>query len=169
LRGIRALDPDRPGQGLSDPIEHPPNRYRETAVAWVDRLLDTLELDTTTLLGHSGGGAWAQWYALAHLNRVKRLVLINPPALPKTRVALPLRLSATPGGGNLLSRLMPPSPKALLRLASCMGVTLTDATELDRLRERAETEVAEPELWGTIFTLLQSWGRSFIRRAARPR
>ena len=55
LHGVQAIAPDRPGVGLSDPIDLPYDRYRETAVAWLDRLLDTLELDTTTLLGHSGG------------------------------------------------------------------------------------------------------------------
>jgi pimeloyl-ACP methyl ester carboxylesterase len=121
LRGVRALALDRPGQGLSDPIDLPRDRYSQTAVAWLDGLLDTLELDTTALLGHSGGGLWALWYALAHPDRVKRLVLIGPPAFPKTRCPLPIRLIATPGMGELLSRLVPPSPKSVLQFASSMG------------------------------------------------
>ena len=47
----------------------PRDRFREAAVTWVDRLLDALELDTTALLGHSMGGLWALWYALAHPDR----------------------------------------------------------------------------------------------------
>jgi SAM-dependent methyltransferase len=31
--------------------------------------------------------------------------------------------------------------------------------ELDSLRREAETELAEPDRWGTTFTLIQSWGR----------
>jgi pimeloyl-ACP methyl ester carboxylesterase len=121
LQGVRAIAPDRPGVGLSDPIDHPAGRYRETAVAWLDRLLDTLELDATTLLGHSGGGVWALWYALAHPDRVKRLVLLGVPTLPKTRCPLPIRLVGTPGLGRLLARLAPPSPASVLRLASSVG------------------------------------------------
>jgi pimeloyl-ACP methyl ester carboxylesterase len=121
LHGVRAIAPDRPGVGLSDPLDLPPDRYRQAAVAWLDRLLDTLELDATTLLGHSGGGVWALWYALAHPDRVQRLVLLGVPALPKTRCPLPIRLIATPGLGRLLSRLSPPSPKATLRFAGAMG------------------------------------------------
>jgi pimeloyl-ACP methyl ester carboxylesterase len=117
LHGVRAIAPDRPGVGLSDPIDLPQDRYREAAVAWLDRLLDTLELDTTTLLGHSGGAMWALWYALAHPDRIKRLVLLGPPAVPKTRCPLPLRLATTPVVGQLLSRLVPPSPKSTLRFA----------------------------------------------------
>jgi pimeloyl-ACP methyl ester carboxylesterase len=55
LHGVRAIAPDRPGVGLSDPIDFPEGRYRQTAVAWLDRLLDTLELDAITLLGPLGG------------------------------------------------------------------------------------------------------------------
>jgi pimeloyl-ACP methyl ester carboxylesterase len=131
LHGVRAIAPDLPGVGLSDPIELPADRYRETAVAWLDRLLDTLELDATTLVGHSGGGVWALWYALAHPDRVRRLVLIGPPALPKTSCPLPMRLIATPGVGALLPRLDPPTPKSVLRLASAMGERATLARRPD--------------------------------------
>ena len=125
LHGVRAIAPDLPGVGLSDPIDLPADRYRETAVAWLDGLLDTLELDATTLVGHSGGGVWALWYALAHPDRVRRLVLIGPPALPKTSCPLPMRLVATPGVGALLPRLAPPSPKSVLQLARVMGEQAT--------------------------------------------
>jgi pimeloyl-ACP methyl ester carboxylesterase len=131
LHGVRAIACDRPGVGLSDPVDLPGDRYRERAVAWLDRLLDTLELDATTLLGHSGGGVWALWYALAHPDRVERLVLLGVPTLPETRCPLPIRLVATPGLGRLLSRLAPPSPRSLLRLASVMGEKDTIARHPD--------------------------------------
>ena len=105
LNGVRAIAPDRPRGGAERPIDFPEGRYRQTAVAWLDRLLDALELDATTLLGHCGGGVWALWYALAHPDRVKRLVLLDVPTLPKTRCPLPIRLVGTPGLGQLLSRL----------------------------------------------------------------
>jgi pimeloyl-ACP methyl ester carboxylesterase len=117
LHGVHAIAPDRPGVGLSDLVDLPRDRYREAAVAWLDRLLDTLELDATTLLGHSGGGVVALWYALAHPDRVQRLVLLGVPTLPGTRCPLPIRLIATPGLGRLLARLAPPSPASVLRFA----------------------------------------------------
>jgi pimeloyl-ACP methyl ester carboxylesterase len=117
LHGVHAIAPDRPGIGLSDPLDLPADRYREAAVAWLGRLLDTLGLDTTTLVGHSGGGVWALWYALAHPDRVERLVLLGVPTLPGTRCPPPIRLAATPGLGRLLSRLAPPNPTSMLRFA----------------------------------------------------
>src|SRR6266487_4741867 len=114
LEGVRTLTPDRPGNGLSDPVGLPRNRYRETVVAWLDRFFDTLELESTALLGHSGGAMWALWYALAHPDRVTRLVLMGPPAVPNSRCPLPIRLMGTPGLAELLSRLVPPNPKSVL-------------------------------------------------------
>ena len=146
LHGVQATAPDLPGVGLSDPVDLPRAGYREAAVAWLDGLLDTLELPSAALVGHSGGGVWALWYALAHPDRVRRLVLLGPPALPGTRCPLPLRLATTPGMGALVSRLAPPSPKAVLRLASVMGerATLTARPDLvDLLVAEARDPVAD--------------------------
>jgi pimeloyl-ACP methyl ester carboxylesterase len=131
LEGMRALAPDLPGSGLSDPIDFSRGRYHATTVAWLDHLLDALELDTTALLGHSAGGVWALRYALAHPERVNRLVLIGPPTLPKTRCPLPYRLLATPGLGEVVSR-VPLSRKSVLRFAEFMGerATLADRPDL---------------------------------------
>ena len=104
LDGLHVVAADRPGQGLSDPIELPRAQFRESAVAWTDRLLDTLELRSTALVGHSGGALWALWYTLAHPDRVDRLVLFGPPTIPGTRCPVPLRVVATPGIGALLAR-----------------------------------------------------------------
>ena len=57
LDGVRALAPDLPARGLSDPLDLPRHRYRELAVAWLDGLLDSVELDAVALVGHSGGRA----------------------------------------------------------------------------------------------------------------
>lgn len=175
LEGVRAVAPDLPGVGLSDPIDLPRSRYRETAVAWLDRLLDTLELDATALLGHSGGGVWALWYALAHPDRVKRLVLIGVPAVPKTRCPLPVRLISTPGVGDLLSRLMPPNPKSVLRLASSLGEKATLAGHPDLVdllvavgRDPIANRVAKEEFRALVspFALLSPSG---WRRRSRVR
>jgi pimeloyl-ACP methyl ester carboxylesterase len=175
LHGVHAIAPDRPGVGLSDPADLPRDRYRETAVAWLDRLLDTLELDAATLVGHSGGGVWALWYALARPDRVKRLVLLGVPTLPKTRCPLPIRLVATPGLGQLLSRLAPPSPRSMLRLAAAVGEKDTLARHPDLVdllvaagRDPVTDRAAKAELRALLspFALLSPSG---FRRRDRVR
>jgi len=99
LNGIRAIAVDRPGFGLSDPSHRPPVD-REAAVTGLTAILDSLGLDQTALLGNSMGGTWALWYALAHPDRVTRLILLGaPPLLPGTRVPPPLLAVVTPTAG----------------------------------------------------------------------
>lgn len=131
LEDVRALAPDLPGSGLSDPVDLPRHGFHDATAAWLDCLLDALELERTALLGHSAGGVWALRYALAHPERVERLILIGPPSLPGTRCPLPYRLMATPGVRQLASRL-PPSPQSVLRFATFMGEreTLPEHPEL---------------------------------------
>jgi pimeloyl-ACP methyl ester carboxylesterase len=120
LHGVRAIAPDLPGAGLSDPLDRRRHHYFDDSVDWLDRLFDTLGLETVSLVGHSGGGVWALRYSLAHRTRVERLVLMGPPALPGTRCPLPHRLMAAPGLGRLIAR-VPPSRSSVLRFAASMG------------------------------------------------
>lgn len=123
LSEVRMVAVDRPGRGLSDPW--PPNApagVRSGAVSFVDHILTELGLQRTVLVGQSGGGIWALWYALASPERVSGLVLLgSTPLLPGTRAPAPFRLAATPIVGGLVSRLIKPSPKALVRLLSSVG------------------------------------------------
>ena len=175
LGGVRALAPDRPGHGLSDPIDLPRDRFRESVVEWLDQLLDTLDVDAPALLGHSAGGVWALWYALARPDRVQRLVVIAPPASPGTRCPLPIRLMATPGLGELMSRLAPPSQTSMLRFAKFMGEqqTLRRHPELIDLfvatgRNPTTDRVARAEL-RTLASPFALFSPSGFRRRARVR
>jgi pimeloyl-ACP methyl ester carboxylesterase len=141
----------------------------------VDSLLDTLELDTTALLGHSGGAMWALWYSLARPSRVTKLVLAGPPVLPNARCPFPLRLVATPGVGEALSRLAPPTRKSVLQIAGAMHeretlathpglVDLFVATGRDPIRDH--TGRAEIRVFASPLALLSPSG---FRRRSRVR
>lgn len=174
LNGFHVLAPDRPGQGLSDPVDLPRVRYRESAVAWFDRLLDALDAAQATLVGHSMGGVWALWYALARPERVRRLVLIGAPALPGTRAPLPYRLLATPGIGDLLGRI-PPTTGSVRQFARFMGerasierhpelLDLLVAAGRDPVAARVDRREAR-----VIVSPLALLGASGFRRGARVR
>jgi pimeloyl-ACP methyl ester carboxylesterase len=122
LENVRAVAVDRPGFGLSEPASVPRERFRDFAIEFVDEVLDALALEATAIAGNSMGGTWALWYALARPERVRRLVLLgSAPLLPGTSPPAPLRVTATPVAGELLTRLVKPNPQRLVRLMDAMG------------------------------------------------
>jgi pimeloyl-ACP methyl ester carboxylesterase len=95
----RVLAPDLPGFGRSDK----PNRsytlpfFQDTLI----ELLDELEIARATLAGHSLGGAIAQSIALAHPERVERLILVSGSLVARfQRPALTTVLYLVPGLGE---------------------------------------------------------------------
>jgi pimeloyl-ACP methyl ester carboxylesterase len=134
---IRSYLVDRPGCGLSDPESFRPEEFREYSVDFVGDVLDALGLDVAHLVGASGGGIWATWYSLAHPERVRGLVMLGSvPTLPGGRVALPLRLAATPGMGDLMVRAVKPGRRMLLKMMASIG--------------EAETIVGHPDLLDSL-------------------
>lgn len=121
LEGVRTIVPDRPGYGLSDPVNLRHKSYRDMAVEVTGQILDALGVDQISLAGSSGGGVWAIWYALAHPERVHRLVLLgSAPLLPGTHAQLALRLMATPIIGDIMARI-PANEKTVVQMMGMMG------------------------------------------------
>ena len=119
---LRSYLVDRPGCGLSDPDPFRRGHFREYAVGFVGDVLDALGLDAAVLVGASGGGIWATWYALAHPERVRGLAMLGSvPTLPGGRPPLPMRLAAAPGVGDLMVRAVKPGRRTMLRMMASMG------------------------------------------------
>jgi pimeloyl-ACP methyl ester carboxylesterase len=105
LRASRAFVLDRPGCGLSDPLDLRRAPLPTVAADVLAGVLDGLRLDRATVVGSSIGGTWALWFAAAHPDRVDALVLLGSPALLPGQSYPPfLRLAASPVG-RLLSAL----------------------------------------------------------------
>lgn len=100
---FRCFAVDRPGHGLSYRIDYRrvPD-FRRDAAEFVDRTFDLLGLERATLLGHSMGGFFGLAFALAHPERVERLVLVGAPAGIDRELPVPLRALSIPGLGPLL-------------------------------------------------------------------
>lgn len=72
----RCVAPDLVGFGLSD---KPRRDYSMEGLAgWLAGFFDALEIDRAPLVGHSMGATISLLFALAHPDRVERLVLVNP-------------------------------------------------------------------------------------------
>lgn len=113
---------DRPGFGLSDPVDFEPARIREASVGFVSGFLDAMGITSVDLAGNSGGSVMALWTALDRPERVKSLALLGAtPLLPGTTVPFPLRVM-TSRLGPMASRLLPnPSPKSVIKMMGAMG------------------------------------------------
>jgi len=109
MRRRRSLILDRPGCGLSGPVDYRRMPVRQLAAKVVDGVLDHLEIDRIDLVGSSFGGAWALWFALARPARVRRLVLLGVPAfVPGMAIPGFMRMICTPVLGRVIAA-MPPS------------------------------------------------------------
>ena len=139
LEGLRVIAVDRPGFGLSGAVDGPSASYRDGAVAWMGGLLDALAVDDVALVGSSMGGTWALWYALAHPERVRRLVLLGaPPLSPGTRVPPPLLKVAHPNPAAPPRQMPPPSRETVVGSMAMMG----EAETITNYPEQIEALVA---------------------------
>lgn len=102
----RCLLLDRPGCGLSGPVEYGRMPLPRLAAATLAGVLDRLGIERIDVAGSSFGGAWALWFAAAHPERVRRLVLLGAPALvPGMLVPGFMRMMCTPVIGHLMPML----------------------------------------------------------------
>lgn len=171
LTGVRAIAVDRPGFGLSDPQDLPHERFREAAVEHLGRVLDALGLDAPALVGSSMGGTWALWYALAHPERVGRVVLLGaPPSVPGTRVPPPLRVMSTPKLGEFLDRVTKPSPTMIVRMYASMGERETIVgypEQIDALVAAGSDSIASAATLTDLRALISPFGFRRPRRLRR--
>ena len=106
LRDFRCLVLDRPGCGLSEPVDYASTDLRTLAVDVLGSVLDALDLTQPAVVGSSMGATWALWLAGARPRGIGRLVQLGCPALVEGMLIPPfLRLLATPGLNRVLARL----------------------------------------------------------------
>lgn len=113
--GGRVIIPDRPGCGLSYPIDYRGADFRRSAADWLRDLLDGIEAPEANLVGNSMGGYFSIAFALAHPDRVRRVALVGAPAGLDRSVPWFLRLWGNPICGPLIRRLKISDPEVLRR------------------------------------------------------
>jgi pimeloyl-ACP methyl ester carboxylesterase len=83
---------DRPGCGLSGPIDYTGINVGECATNFIRSFMDALALDKASFLAQSLGGYFALSFTMKFPERVEKLILIGAPAGLNKRIPLPLRL-----------------------------------------------------------------------------
>jgi 2-hydroxy-6-oxonona-2,4-dienedioate hydrolase len=77
LAGYRCILLDRPGCGLSSPVDWRKHELRTVAPKLMAGVVDALGLERTHVIGHSIGGVWALRLAQDHASRVGRIGILG--------------------------------------------------------------------------------------------
>ena len=105
--------PDRPGCGLTTTFNYAHVALRPHAVGFVGAVMDALRLPRAAIVGNSMGGYFALAYALAHPERVSKLVLVGEPAGSAPEIRLANRLIGTRIiNSALFASVLRPGPRA---------------------------------------------------------
>lgn len=103
LQGRRVILMDWPGHGLSGPCEIPgASSLRDFSVSVIAALLDELGIPGVDVLGHSLGGMFSLYAALALPRRIRRVALVGAPgaSFPGVKPIPPMILLALPKVGS---------------------------------------------------------------------
>ena len=149
LGGFRLVVLDRPGWGLSSPIDYSRHSYAETVSGVLGDTLDALEIERAHVIGASIGDLWALRFATAERTRVERIVLLGGgPISPEISVPPFIKLLRSPLGAVITH--LPERP-AMFR------------TQLARMGHGASIDAGRiPDVfieWHAALTRHTSWAR----------
>jgi 2-hydroxy-6-oxonona-2,4-dienedioate hydrolase len=103
MPGFRSLLLDRPGWGLSAPVEFPRAGYRAFVADLLAASLDSLDIDRVDVVGGSIGDLWALSLAEHHPDRVGRVTLLGGgPLSPAVGVPTFIRIVTSPIGAVII-------------------------------------------------------------------
>ena len=163
LRGFRCLVLDRPGWGLSSPIDYARTSYGSLVADVLRGVLEGLGIARAHVVGGSGGTLWVLRLAAAHPSRVGRVTLIGAgPLLATLAVPSWLRLMASPLGALVVRHTSGEMLRSLLRSVG-HGASLDDGRIPDeliawRLAASRETDAMRGER-AMLRDALVSWPR----------
>lgn len=107
LPGIRSIVVERPGWGLSSPIDFSRSTYDRLTTDLMTGLMNALDLERADVVGASIGNVWALRLAAAQPSRVGRVVLLGgAPIVDAAEPPRIIRMIASPLGA-LMVRLPP--------------------------------------------------------------
>lgn len=141
----RCIAPDLPGFGVSSKAVK--TGSVEAYADWLGGFLDAMKLDRVELVGHSMGGTIALLFALAHPERVSKLVVVNPVVYGPSALSARHRLMLHP----LLRRAV----FTLLKFRAVRQRVCTDFTCAGPLDDELAREIAAAD-YRTCLSSIQS-------------
>ncbi|HEX7796134.1 MAG TPA: alpha/beta hydrolase [Vicinamibacterales bacterium] len=163
LAEFRCITLDRPGSGLSDPVNFLEVDVRQLAVDVLRGVLDASGLKRAAFVANSMGGWWTFQAAMRMPTRITRMVMLGCPAvILNTSAPLPMRLISVPMLGRGLVRLIAPTSAAKARTSPSF---LGHPAEVGLRWSEAEAEAAYR--FGNLPNAQHSW-LTLLGRFLRP-
>ncbi len=167
--GFRAIAFDLKGHGLSDKPQEESEYTTEALIDHVGEVIDALELNQPTLVGHSLGGSLAYHFASRHATRVRALALLSPVGLTGVPLMTIYRL-LTPAFLLPIMRRVKPTTIVKIALRRVYGKR-GSPTERDLAEYLAPSQF--PEYAGAVRALLHTYDWSAakdrdLRKAILP-
>lgn len=135
---------DRPGRGLSDPLDHTAVSFRPFNAALLDAVLAALDLDGCPVVGNSFGGFQALLLALDRPDSVESLALLGAPAGLSGDYPLVMRLAGVPLLGPKLLAVAEPDDVAGARQVFGRVAVVHEAALADELLVAYLAELDQP-------------------------
>jgi pimeloyl-ACP methyl ester carboxylesterase len=95
---------DRPGCGLTDPVNYRGVDFRKSSVDFISSFMDAVWLSKATFIGNSMGGYFSMVFAMDFPERVEKLILIGAPASLNYYIPVQLRLLGWRGVNSLIKK-----------------------------------------------------------------
>lgn len=125
LPGFRSIVLDRPGWGLSSPVDFSGRDYGRCVADLMRGALDALGLESAHVVGGSIGDVWALRLAQRHPSRVGRVALLGAgPVVPQAGVPGIIRLIASPAGAVMVRLMTSPARVRTMLRGSGHGASL---------------------------------------------
>jgi 2-hydroxy-6-oxonona-2,4-dienedioate hydrolase len=120
LPGYRSIVLERPGWGMSAPVEFSGKEYRTLVAKILRGVVDSLGLDRVHVVGGSIGNVWALQLAAQYPYLVSRVVLLGSgPMVSEAEVPAFIRLLASPAGALMVR--LPDTPARLRSILRKLG------------------------------------------------
>ncbi len=127
---------DRPGHGLSYPIDYRGSDYRRLAHEFIENLLDALELNEADFIANSMGGFFVFAFGIRSPGRIRSSAFVGAPAGLDKYVPPMLRVLALPFVGRMLNRMFSTNNAEVVRTRLYDGTLVKNA-------ERCPTDMLE--------------------------
>jgi 2-hydroxy-6-oxonona-2,4-dienedioate hydrolase len=120
MAGFRCLLMDRPGWGLSSPVDYSKGAYGAVAADVLGGVLDAFGLNRVHVVGASIGAVWALRLAARRSTRVNRVILLGgAPIVSDVRPPVFIRLLASPLGAIIVR--VPQKPQRVRSILRQLG------------------------------------------------